>query len=363
MKRVRVSGTPYERGVSYGEQARDEIIECIKVYEVWFGAFAKLSWASACDLGAPYARWLQSAEPLLSEEIRGIADGADLPLAAIVALNFRTEIAYGASGLMDATECTCFGVTREASADGHVYLAENWDWLEDTLPLVVMLETESAAGVQLVTVTEAGMLAKFGCNSAGVGLCVNLLGSDVNRVGASFHTLARRVLESGSALEAVWSVTGSMRAGSGNFVIGSATGEIVDVEYTPVGFGLQFPASGFVAHANHFLQAQPGVRDRLQVLPSMSPATYFRQARVDQLLRTTTASGTVDKARVKEILADHQGAPEGICRHGGQVGTQRVLGRTNVSVVMDLTSGVIDMAHGYACGAAYETVVMPWSTV
>ena len=354
MRVLRLAGTAHERGAAYGEQTRDEIRECIRVYERWFESFANISWSAARELGEPYRDWLRAAEPDLGEEIDGIAAGADLPVADIIALNFRTEIAYGASGLMSASECTSLGVPPVSTTNGHVYLAENWDWLADTLPLTLMLDFEPVEGLRMVTVTEAGMVAKFGMNSDGVGLCVNLLGSNVNRVGGSFHTLARGVLQSRSALEAVWSVTGSERGGSGNYVIGSSSGEIVDLEYSPAGYTLHFPEHGYVAHANHFLGKQAGVLDRTQILRNISPGSYFRQARAEHLLSDAASSTGINVKEIQSILGDHQGEPEGICRHGGPVGKHQVLGRTNVSVVMDLTDLTMYLGHGFGCSADIE---------
>ena len=262
-----------------------------------------------------------------------IAAGAGLEAIDVVALNFRTEIAYSGVGPKPPhTECTSFGLSGSASVSGHTYIAENWDWLAETLPLLVTLDIDLGDGRRMATVTEAGMVAKFGMNSDGIGLCVNLLGSDVNRTGASFHTLARRVLESRTALEAVRAVSGSARAGSGNFLIGSGEGELVDVEYSPLGYATHFPEAGFVGHANHFVQPQPGLRDRLQFLPNISPGSYFRRfLRIERLLRGLTETGLVAaEEAMRWVLADHYGEPESICRHGGPAGTQRVLGRTNV---------------------------------
>lgn len=354
MRVLRLTGSPYERGASYGEQARDEIRECIQVYRRWFESFANVSWPDARELGEPYRIWLAGVDPDLSTEIGGIASGADVPVADIIALNFRTEIAYGASGLMQQSECTSVGIPATSSVDGHVYLAENWDWLADTLPLTLVIEAEPVDGLRMISVTEAGMVAKFGMNSDGIGLCVNLLGSDVNRVGGGFHTLARRVLQSRTALEAVWSVTGVERGGSGNFVIGSSSGEVVDLEYSPVGYTLHFPKDGFVAHANHFLASQPGLTDRTQILREISPGSYFRQARIESLLAEAINHTGISVKEIEAILGDHQGEPEGICRHGGPVGNHQVLGRTNVSVVMDLSDLTLYLGHGYGCSADIE---------
>jgi isopenicillin-N N-acyltransferase-like protein len=206
-------------------------------------------------------------------------------------------------------------------------------------------------------VIEPGMLAKFGVNSSGVALCVNLLGSDVHGQGGSFHTLARRVLESATVLEATWAVTGSERAGSGNFLIGGASGELVDVEYNPVRCQLLFPVNGTLAHANHFVGSDPGVRDRLDVLRGLSPGTHFRQWRAEQLLAAGSGAGL---AGMQSILRDHYGAPESICRHPRPPGGREVLGQTNVSLITDLTASALYYTLGCPCQNDYERISLPW---
>ncbi|WP_158566668.1 C45 family autoproteolytic acyltransferase/hydolase [Actinomadura craniellae] len=357
MKIVRVAGTPFARGLAHGEQAREEIHEAIRVYRRWFETFARLSWEAARDAARAHRPWLENRDPAALEEMRGIAAGAGVPTTEIVALNFRTEIAYAAAGDLALTECTVLGVDASASGDGHVYLAQNWDWLTELLPLTIMLDWEFDGG-RAVSVTEPGMLAKFGVNSAGVALCVNLLGSDAHGRGGSFHTLARRVLESATVLDATWAVTGSERAGSGNFLIGGASGELIDVEYNPVRCRLLFPANGTLAHANHFVGPDPGVRDRLDVLRGLSPGTYFRQWRAEQLLAAGPGAGL---AGMQAILRDHYGAPESICRHPQPPGRREVLGQTNVSLIIDVTASALHYTLGCPCRSDYERISLPWA--
>ena len=365
MKTVRAKGSPYDCGLAHGTQAREEINEAVEVYRRWFQAFAGLDWRSVLEGVLPHLEWLETNRPSAEAEMMGIAEGAGLPLAVVAALNFRTEVAYRAVGTAALTECTVVGVDASASADGHVYIAQNWDWLTELLELALLLDLEADDGGHLVTVTEPGMLAKLGMNSSGVGLCVNLLGSDVNRLGGSFHTLARDVLQSTSVLDATWSVTSAERAGSGNFLIGASTGELVDLEYNPERYDLLFPEGGIVAHANHFLAAEPGVRDRMEYLRQLSPGTYFRQRRAEQLLAEARDRGGVSLTDIAEVLKDHYGAPESICRHQGLPdscgGTREILGQTNVSAIFDLTAGEMHLAVGTPCDTAYDRVEMPWA--
>ncbi|MFC5728918.1 MULTISPECIES: C45 family autoproteolytic acyltransferase/hydolase [Nocardioides] len=365
MRVVQVKGAPYQCGYGHGTQAHDQINEAADVYRRWFHAFAGLDSRAVAEAVLPHLDWLETHRPDALVEMQGIADGAGLPVSAIAALNFRTEIAYRAVGTTALTECTVVGVDASASADGHVYIGQNWDWLTELLELAILLDIDLEGGRRLVTITEPGMLAKLGMNSSGVGLCVNLLGSDVNGIGGSFHTLARDVLQSTSALDGTWAVSSAERAGSGNFLIGGKTGEVVDLEYNPKRYDLLFPRNGVVAHANHFLAPEPGVRDRMDYLPQLSPGTYFRQHRADQLLDEARNRGGVSLADISQVLRDHYGAPESICRHPGVPdscgGTREILGQTNVSAIFDLTAAVMHLAVGTPCETTYDTIGMPWS--
>ena len=71
----------------------------------------------------------------LLPEIEGIAEGAGVPAEHVLAINLRTELMYGldargraAGNRPGVGECTAIAVAGEASADGHVLVAQNWDW-------------------------------------------------------------------------------------------------------------------------------------------------------------------------------------------------------------------------------------------
>ena len=51
----------------------------------------------------------------------GVADGAGVQLADIIALNVRTEIAFG----LFSDGCTALGWRTEQAS----YLCQNWDWM------------------------------------------------------------------------------------------------------------------------------------------------------------------------------------------------------------------------------------------
>ena len=115
----------------------------------------------------------------------------------MLAINVRTEVMFAAKARQVASdarrvgECSAFAVTPERSADGHTLIGQNWDWLLHAADTCVVLEVQQDEGPDFVTVVEAGLLAKTGMNSSGIGLVTNALVSDADR-GEAGHPVSRR---------------------------------------------------------------------------------------------------------------------------------------------------------------------------
>ena len=81
---------------------------------------AKLTWPQVRLEAIKFLPTLQQPAWMpLVEEMRGVADGANLDLEDILALNVRTEIAYG----MFSDGCTAF--TWKVGEKS--FIAQNWD--------------------------------------------------------------------------------------------------------------------------------------------------------------------------------------------------------------------------------------------
>src|SRR3546814_8699261 len=109
--------------------------------------------------------------------MRGIAEGADVPFAHILLLNARTELLKMAGnpalrrGLFaerGADGCTTIIVQPERTPDGTLIHAHNWDWKASCAETCVVLRVRGDGGPAILTFTEAGTLARFGFNAAGL---------------------------------------------------------------------------------------------------------------------------------------------------------------------------------------------------
>lgn len=349
---VRISGDPHDRGVQLGRQAGDRIRNSIEVYRAAFDHYTGLTWGEVRERALVYQPALEAYDAEMIPELAGTAEGAGLDLEDILAINTRTEIMYGHQQ-QALPECTAFGARGSATASGDVLMAQNWDWLPAAAGSCILLHAEPRGRPSFVTFVEAGLLAKMGFNDSGIGMVTNLLLSDEDRgdAGVPFHAVLRRVLTSSTFDEAVAAVTEATRASSGNYLIASASGDLVNLEARPGGVHATRPARDTVHHANSFCGPIGAHSDRgVEALPD-SPA---RTDRMGRLLEE--AHGRLDAETASALLADHDGHPSSICRHAPE-GAHPIEGILTVaSVIIELSPARMHLAFGRPCSSGRELI-------
>lgn len=355
--RIHVSGGPYERGLQYGAQARQRIHRCVATYDHIFHSYAGWDWSRVTEHARTYIPAVDAFRPHLLEEIRGIADGADLARDDVLALNVRTEIMFAAVAQAAARECTAVAALPAVTASGQMLLAQNWDWKPETADNLIVLDARPDTGPSFITVVEAGLLAKTGLNSAGIGLVTNALVSDQDRgePGVPYHVILRAILESDRLSQALLAVTRHRRASSANYLIGHRDGEAVDVEAAPGDYAqvaVSFPTDGMYSHTNHFV-SRPGRDLALKdVALWRGPASLLRLRRAQRLLDEN--AGLIDPPRLGELLSDHFSYPDGVCTHPDPGLPSVEQYATLFSIIMDLTTGTMWVAPGNPCQSRYH---------
>jgi isopenicillin-N N-acyltransferase-like protein len=103
--------------LKHGKEAKTEVERGLRFYSKLFEETAKLSWPDVCDVATRFEPPLRQRWPNYVEEMKGVASGAGVPYISILALNVRTEIAYGLS----KDGCTALYWRSEPSA----FLAQN----------------------------------------------------------------------------------------------------------------------------------------------------------------------------------------------------------------------------------------------
>ncbi|MGI8994734.1 MAG: C45 family autoproteolytic acyltransferase/hydrolase [Nocardioidaceae bacterium] len=344
-------GDPVEIGASYGEQARALIEGNVEDYRARFRA-VDLGTTEVRRLGEAFRTATHEHTPRIAATLDAVAEGCGVAVGDIYAINARTELMLPAG--MTATECTSVAVTPEMTVSGHTLLAQNWDWFPSQRPYTLVLATRDERGHEIVCLTEAGMLAKTGLNSTGVGVCVNLLHCDRDGVpgGVPYHVLIRAALDQPHGISPALKVTSLPRSASINLLIGAAGGVAVDLEIAPGATGRLLPTDGLLTHANHFV-SDIDVRDAIY---DIGGSSLFRDYRLRQLLASSAADQAVSTSDVAAALRDHLGFPYAICRHVNHEDAAELQSLTCSSVVMDLDEQVMLVSDGPPCGSAFREI-------
>jgi isopenicillin-N N-acyltransferase-like protein len=365
--RIRVEGTPGERGRQYGAQARAQVHLSVQAYQNVFKHYAGWDWPAVRRAAAAFEAPIAAFRPAYLDEMRGIAEGAGLDLADVLAINVRTEVMYAAKARQAPlaarkmpAECSAFAVVpgpRAAGDSAGVLLGQNWDWLLHSARTLVVLEVRQDDGPDFVTVVEAGLLAKAGLNAAGLGLVTNALvtDADTGTPGLPYHVLLRAMLDCGTVTEALNVLQAGMRSSSANYLIAHASGAALDVEAAPGDFTRlypQFPDQGLLLHTNHFLSPRLKPVDvSLWAMPSSA-------VRLQRLRAGAAGSATLDDFRA--LLADHADYPYGICHHPDPDDHPLEQGATIASLLMDLTARRLWLASGNPCQARHRELDVSW---
>jgi isopenicillin-N N-acyltransferase like protein len=346
---------PFERGRQLGAASAPYVRRSIQVYREIFEHYAGLGWPEVRSIAAGFLPPIARYDGAIAREMEGLAAGASVALEDIAAINSRTELMFGFSPL-PPPECTSFYIGPSATSDGHGLLGQNWDWNSRAADTTILVEVDQGDRPSFIMLAEAGLIGKIGFNSAGLGIATNALISDLDRggPGVPFHVILRAVLNSGTLAEAVEAVTGADRAASGNYLIATAAGEAVNIETAPGGAETAFqdePTSGFLARSNHFQCAVP-FRD------SSLGNWHDSPVRAETLLRLLDAHrGQVNRDSVPELLSDHTGFPDSICRHPNPEQPVVEQSSTIASWVIDLSKRAASLSSGPPCEVSYVDIV------
>ena len=379
---VDLPGDPYGDGVAHGRAAGDLIEQNLRIYYDRFQREARLSPDETRARARRYFEVVERDEPDYARAMRGLSEASGAALDDVAVLNARYEILYSQYSTINqgaamphgipSGGCTAFAVMPEASADGHLYLGQNWDWF----PAVrgVVLRASGAEDFRMVAFTEAGIVGgKIGMNSHGLGLVINgLLSSedDWARLRTPFHVRTWRILHARTLRNAVAVVEDEDRSCSANFMIGQANGtaEVVNIEAAPGAVCRWHPAGGVLAHANHFID--PNRLGVWQPLAEEKTSTYQRGARMEEMLeagrhaaprsdggpQVLSRQRPLDAQGLMDLLRDHTGRPDSVCRHPNPALPEEERVETVVSVIEDLTARRFYVAAGTPCTNDFEEI-------
>lgn len=347
---IEISGAPYERGRHYGAQARPEIRTGIAHYAAQVSALE----LGEADLERVVAAWLpriEAFEPDYVEEMRGIAAGAEVPFHHILMLNARTEVLKLAlnKGLRESLladvepdGCTALVVAPEASAEGRLIHAHNWDWKMESADASIVVRIRQDDRPDILMFAEAGALGRFGFNSAGIAVTANYLESDrdYRAIGVPLALLRRHALDQPHLALALRSSYTTPKSGSNNIVLTHRDGLIFNFECAPDETFPVEPRGGILVHANHWQSPVALAKLQERGIAAM-PDSLYRDRRLRALVEAKAGNLTVDD--VKAALLDDWGTPWSICRPP-RPSAMSNLSATVITLVMQPSIGLMEIA-------------------
>ncbi|MFF8807747.1 C45 family autoproteolytic acyltransferase/hydolase [Streptomyces omiyaensis] len=298
---------PRERGRLRGAGIAEGLRTALDVYDRLF-ALAEIPGAVVRDDARRALDAVDAFRPALREQIEGIAEGAGVEPWRVAALNARTEI-LARGRAVPPGECSTVVRRVPAPGGGATHLGvQTWDW---HVELGGSWHTVDSAGGahRYVGLTEHGILAKIGVNSAGLALHFNILGHRDDRVGGlPVHVLAALVLEEADdAAHAVELVRSAPLASSGSFLLFDEERAVL-LDLSPEGvFEVPRAADGTHLRTNHFLSPRPARHEKTWLY---QPDSGERYAFLRDRLGRSPAEGRDDLIR---LLVTGPGEPPVTC--------------------------------------------------
>ncbi len=299
---VEVSGSSYDMGYQHGAQAA----ALVQRYLLWIERLTGKSRDVLCRNAMNFWPLCEALSPAFAEEIKGLAAGAEISLEEAVLCQARAEAAQMPDGA-----CTAFALTRTATADGRTLAGQNQDLESEYADVAMLLRVKPADGrPRAMMFTFAGQLGYSGMNEYGLAHFANALYDFTWKPGLPHYPLKRVMLEQRTIQDCVGLLARHRTCSAANVMLCDGSGNIGAVEVRPEGIAqFQDKHPDACLHANHYLTEEFAGHET-GFLPDSCP----RLDRMQTLVQQHWGAITVDT--IKEMLADHENDPGGICRHG-----------------------------------------------
>jgi len=351
---IKVKGDAYDRGLKYGSEAKKFIDHNIEYYGNYCAEFLGLNWKEAIGKIESSISKTEEYDVEIFREMEGIAEGAGRKIEDIFVLNARYELAITSIAKKYLEGCTSYSFTPEVTKSGHVLLGQNWDFMHGLQDSCVFLLVEREDGPDILMHLEAGTVGHKGLNSAGLGLCINALISNEDKIEPAIPlitVISRKIMNSERLRDAILAVLKAERSASINFMIAHSGGEILDLEITPNDVYFLYPDQGILTHSNNFLTQRCNIKDLGKI---SFPDSITRWHRLKRLLKPK--SGQIDYEDIRKAASDHFDYPYSLCRHLDKTSKAEYRFETIFSMIMDLNEGTFYFTEGNPCENKYQKV-------
>ena len=370
LKVLVLEGTARERGRAHGEALRNLIQEHKARWAANLNRQTGMDEQSYLDKLLAETNFMPAIErwtPHLLEEVRGIAEGANIDFRYAFARQlsdeepwFRREINLAKNVDADSSRA-CSSIGLSAREDQATVIGQNMDtpaWY-DGLQVLLHLKGPDMP-VEVFNFSLAGKINLCGINSNGLAICCNSMAQlDYAKDGLPEDFVVRGFLAQEN-LQAGLAFMNTIKHASGqNYTIAEPGSRAINFEASAnrIEEFLPFPGADRVYHTNHplvngdqgmFRQALAESGNEDELLPSYNGSTMERFEELQYRLADPEKILGVDD--MKAAFSSH---PGGLCRHPDELGEGNI---TLGCLIMDLnTTPSLQIAPGPPCETPFET--------
>jgi isopenicillin-N N-acyltransferase like protein len=346
---IRVAGTHREIGRQIGECCSLQVRRSVEnAHLLLANAYEdlQLTWDGAQIQARKYLPFAQERYPQYVEEMIGIAEGAGVPFDDVSVVNAMEAVTMDALHL---SKCTTLAVNERRTADGHVLIAHNEDWLPEDEADVYVIHATPDDEPPFIAMNYGGLLPNVGFNAEGIAQCCDTVYPTDIRIGIPRVVVSRAVLAARTLGDAIRSAVSPHRAAGYNHVIVHESGELYNVEVSAKRFAILYGHDGYVVHTNFYQDPQLQI---IEYEPDELINTRVRYFRAMRMLHDT------EQHTVKTLQAiqrDHINFPNSICNHAEHDLDPLDREKTINALVFDLTARAMHIAWGNPCANVYHT--------
>jgi len=348
---IEASGSHRDIGRRIGEAARELIADGLAHCEEHHEAMGGPPFAVARRLAIEYLSAARAALPGVVDELEGMAEGAGVPLDALLVPNLGEEFTCnddpGAEATTSAPRSAHAGHCTSVAlhSDGRVLMGHNEDWFAGEIERNVLLRITTDDGTRILAMTSACLLPPSGINSHGIATSGNTVYANDHRSGVPNNLLRRHMLEARSLADARERALLAGRARGSNHLVAHASGELWDIE-TSSSHDALLTSTDRLIHTNHYLSPEMAPFEI-----STSVGTRQRLARAGELLDEGLARGEDPRDVLAALLSDHEGLEDdvSICGHPNPAVPVGEREATTASMIWDLRELTVEVCAGPPC--------------
>jgi len=345
---ITVSGSHLEMGRQIGEAARAQVTNSIEnARKLLHDAYdtLQLDWVGALIQARKYLPFAEERYPQYVEEMRGLAEGANVAFDDLTVVNAMEAVTMDALHLV---KCTSMALNQERTSNGTVLVAHNEDWVPEDEPDVYIVIAHPEKEPSFIAMTYGGLLPNIGFNSHGIAQCCDSVYPTDSRIGIPRVIVSRAVLAAKTPSEAIRRTLIRQRAAGYNHLLAHESGEIYSVEVSARQFAILYAEDGVMVHTNHYVDSQ---MRKIESEPDELIATRIRYFRAQRLLNQTREHSIKS---LQAIQKDHINYPDSVCNHSTD-GDPLDREKTVTALTMDLTNRRMCATWGNPCENMFAT--------